>query len=341
MRLRRTLACCAFGATALAACTTSTTGGGGPVATASTQRASTFGDSGESRNGVTSSNGAFVVYLSGTTSTGTDGNGVGLDVFRWERSTDTIVRVTGGNGPALSATVADDGTVAFASAATDLGGTDGNGTGSDVFIYDGSITRVTSGVGISGNPVISADASKVVLHTFDDPSGYGQPGAVLYDVALDSFAMVAPDFLGETHQPRALSSNGAFVLVDDGGILKVIETATTVEKTAASPTFTPPFTYVAPISSMNAVADDGDIVYSSVTFTVSGSPTSSPACCTAGTSRPRPPSRSHRAVCRSSSARAAADGTWSSPRSRLAARCRSTRWAPCGSSTATPRPRPR
>ena len=83
MRLRRTLVCCAVGATALAACTSPTSGGGGgTVPTASTLRASTVSD-GESRNGVTSANGDYVVYLSTTTdgSLGADGNGAGADVF--------------------------------------------------------------------------------------------------------------------------------------------------------------------------------------------------------------------------------------------------------------------
>ena len=96
---------------------------------------------------------------------------------------------------------------------------------------------------------------------------------MLYDVAGDTFSMIAPDTLGQNNEARSLSSNGAFALVDDGGILKVLETATTLEKTAALPTFTPPFTYVAPIVSVNGLADDGDLVYSSVTFTASGTPT--------------------------------------------------------------------
>jgi hypothetical protein len=277
MRLRRTLVCCAVGATALAACTAPTGGGGGggPVGTATTLRASTLTD-GESRNGVTSRDGAYVVYLSTTTDPayGADGNGAGLDVFRWQRSTDTIVRITGGDGPAVDATVADDGTVAFTSTATDLDGSDGNGAGPDVFVSDGTTTtRVTDGSGHSGGAVISADGARVLLHSYDDLSGFGSPGAVLYDVAGDSFAIVAPDLLGQNNQARSLSSNGAFALVDDGGILKVLETATTLEKTAAVPTFTPPFTYVAPVASVHGLADDGDLVYSSVTFTASGTPT--------------------------------------------------------------------
>jgi len=113
---------------------------------------------------VTSANGDYVVYLSTTTdgSLGADGNGAGTDVFLWTRATDSIVRVTGGDGPALGATVANDGTVAFTSTATDLDGTDGNADGPDVFVYDGSITRVTSGNGHSGDAVISADGTKVL-----------------------------------------------------------------------------------------------------------------------------------------------------------------------------------
>ena len=274
MGLRHTLACCAVGATALAACTSPTTGGGGgTIPTASTLRASTVSN-GESRDGVTSSNGDYVVYLSTTTdpALGADGNGAGADVFLWTRATDSITRVTGGDGPALGATVADDGTVAFTSTATDLGGTDGNGAGPDVFVYDGAITRVTSGAGHSGDAVISADGSKVLLHSYDDLSGFGSPGAVLYSVTGATFDIVAPDTLGQNNVPRSLSSNGAFALVDDGGILKVLETASSLEKTAAVPTFTPPFTYVAPIASVSGLADDGDLVYSSVTFTASGSP---------------------------------------------------------------------
>ena len=52
----------------------------------------------------------------------------------------------------------------------------------------------------------------------------------------------------------------------------MLETSTTLEKTAAVSTFSPPFTYVAPVASLHGLADDGDLVYSSVTFTASGTP---------------------------------------------------------------------
>lgn len=226
-----------------------------------------------SSGSVVSRNGRWVVFTSTTTqpSSGTDRNGAGTDVFRWDRTTGALVRVTSGNGPSQSPTVADDGTVAFESAATDLAGVDRNGDASDVFVWNGTTTRVTSATYPSSSPVISADGTRVALHSYGDLAGVGSGGAVLWNRGTGAFSSLKADELGQANLPQSASTNGSYVVLDAAGTLVLAE-AGGASTTLATASFNAPITYVVPMAGVQAVADDGDVVYTVTTLYVHSTP---------------------------------------------------------------------
>lgn len=92
-----------------------------------------------------SPNGEHIVFISeGTGLTpGPDANGAGVDYFVWDESTNHITRLTNGNslpigndGEGISwPSISDDGKIAvFGTTATNMGGTDNNGSGFDMYI---------------------------------------------------------------------------------------------------------------------------------------------------------------------------------------------------------------
>jgi hypothetical protein len=110
-----------------------------------------------------SADGRYVTFQSNTTNlAGTDANGTTLDIFRKDLTTGELVRVNDtaagvqANGASSNATIAADGRyVVFQSQATNLAGTDANGTNTDIFRKDlttGEVVRVndTAG-GVQGN----------------------------------------------------------------------------------------------------------------------------------------------------------------------------------------------
>lgn len=118
--------------------------------------------------------------MSTSTGLGPDGNGSGGDVFLIDRQTSVTTRVTGANGPSDAPSVADDGSVVFRSAATDLAGPDTNGH-LDAFRWvTGTVTRITDSPGditppLSVAPHAIADDGDVVFaettYSYDDGSG--------------------------------------------------------------------------------------------------------------------------------------------------------------------------
>ncbi len=295
LSIRVAVAAC-VGATTVAGCVAPPNWGGGPAPTTSTTSTSTTSTStsttttllagpavrrvsslagGESSGAVVSRNGRYVAFTSTSTALGADGNGPGLDVFRWDRTTGTVLRLTGGNAPATTPTVADDGAVAFESTATDLAGADANNQGSDVFLWTASgVVRVTAGNFASGNPVISSDGTRVVLHSFGDLAGVGSAGAVSWRRVGGTFTRLVADTVGHTYLPRAVTSTGNLVLLDDGGSLRLHDTSVPSSlATVAEASSSPPFTFVIPMAGVHALADDGDVVYTNDTVWVLGTPT--------------------------------------------------------------------
>ncbi len=155
-------------------------------------------------------------------------------VYRWDRLTNTIVLVSAaaggapGNGASGGARVADDGRVAFWSAASDLVAGDGNGT-IDVFLRDvaaGTTTRVslsTSGAEIAGPCealcALSADGRRIAFATAspDVVAGDANGATDLFvrDRVASTTVLVSVNGLGAT---ASGPSNGGFApsLSNDG-----------------------------------------------------------------------------------------------------------------------------
>ncbi len=136
----------------------------------------------------------------------------------------------------------------------------------------GSTTRVTSTTYPSSAPVISADGTRVALHSYGDLAGTGSGGAVLWNRGTGAFTALKADEVGHTHLPQSVSSNGAFVVLDAAGTLVLAEAAGGPTTTLATATFSAPVTYVVPMAGTHAVADDGDVVYTVTTLYVHSTP---------------------------------------------------------------------
>ena len=91
---------------------------------------------GSSSSGGISADGRYITLQSWAPNlVGDDTNGV-CDVFVWDRLTETMTRITGGNGDSVNPTIAADGrSIAFDSGAENLVTDDSNAVG-DVFIWD-------------------------------------------------------------------------------------------------------------------------------------------------------------------------------------------------------------
>lgn len=218
-----------------------------------------------------SRSGRYVAFVSNSDIPGTDANGTGADVFLNDRQTGTTVRLTSGNGPSDSPSVADDGSVVFRSAASDLAGPDSNGV-VDAFRRgpDGTIQQITdSGTDVT-SVLVSADGTTVVL---GGPTSLGgleattrietfrwQPSqpAVMTRVTTSGTA-------GST--PVSISADGSLVLLAEPGRLSLsFDPAAAPQTVANAPSSpTPPATTTFSVAP-HALANDGDVVWAEVTY---------------------------------------------------------------------------
>jgi Tol biopolymer transport system component len=131
----------------------------------------TAGDRGSMASSI-SDDGRYVTFSSFATNLVPGDDNGELDVFRWDRTTGTTVRITDGNGYSASSSISADGRlVAFTSAATDLVAGDTSDTNGkpDVFLWNadsGTTTRITDSAAGSHEPSLSADGSVVTFHAF-------------------------------------------------------------------------------------------------------------------------------------------------------------------------------
>ncbi len=222
---------------------------------------------------VISRNGRYVAYASTSATPGTDGNGSGLDIFLVDRQTSTTTRVTSGNGTSDSPSVADDGSVVFRSAATDLAGTDTNGH-VDVFRWTsaGGVARVTDSLADVTAPLLSADGATVV---FGGPTSLTSPTPPTR-TATFSWSPVAPSVLTQFETlgtdgsvPVAVGADGVDVLLAEPGRLTLSSNPTATPVLVAAAPASPPAPQVTTFSvAPHALAADGDVVFSVMTYSL-------------------------------------------------------------------------
>ncbi len=153
--------------------------------------------SGESRSPVISADGRFVVFESDAPNLVPGDTNNFTDLFRYDRQTDTLVRVSVADDESQSdessfaPSISDDGQrVAFNSSATNLVLNDTN-LSNDIFVRDvglGTTVRANLGAGASqgasgaaGRPVISGSGRYVAFESFDALHPFdAQPGTDIY-----------------------------------------------------------------------------------------------------------------------------------------------------------------
>lgn len=128
-----------------------------------------------------SADGRWIVFESVASNlVASDANGAVSDVFLYDRVSGALTLFSQGAnaGSGVPAISADGSVIAYASAATNLAGTDGNGQARDVFVQDRlrqqQVRRVSvSAGGVAGNlesdrPALDADGSVVAFHSAAD-----------------------------------------------------------------------------------------------------------------------------------------------------------------------------
>ena len=129
-----------------------------------------------------SADGRYVTYVSEASDLVPDDTNGQCDVFRWDASTGTTIRVTDGNDLSTVPAISADGRyVTYFSQATNLVPDDANGYW-DVFVWDattGATARITDGDNHSVLPAISADGRYIAYTSYasalvpDDSNGAG------------------------------------------------------------------------------------------------------------------------------------------------------------------------
>jgi photosystem II stability/assembly factor-like uncharacterized protein/6-phosphogluconolactonase (cycloisomerase 2 family) len=182
------------------------------------------GDSSSSAPAI-SSDGRYVAFQSSATNLVADDTNGSNDVFVYDRTLDTIERVsvddegTEGDDGSYSSTLSADGRyVAFESDATNLFVDDENG-GLDSFVYDrdtDSIERIGVDGDGTGNPYISADGRYVLFQYYVDDDSGERTDIYRYDREEDELLFVTEGALegGEVNY-----STTAGALSEDGLVL--------------------------------------------------------------------------------------------------------------------------
>lgn len=218
---------------------------------------------------VISRNGRYVAYVSTSPTPGVDANGGETDVFLIDRQASTTTRVSGGNGASDSPSVADDGSVVFRSASSDLGGPGDTNGHVDAFRWTtAGVTRITDSPADVVSPLVSADGTSVVFggpEALTVSGGSNRTQTFMWHAAtpgsLTLLAAVGPD--GSV--PLSVTTNGDRVLLGEPGRLSVHDgaSATQIAAAPASPPAPQVSTFaVAP----HALADDGDAAFAEVTY---------------------------------------------------------------------------
>ncbi|MBM0126614.1 TolB family protein [Pimelobacter simplex] len=204
---------------------------------------------GHSKDPVVSADGRYVAFVSGANQLG-GVPGVGPDsLWRWDRTTDVLQRLTGDNldqsvtNPSISA---DGSAIAFMSAATTIAGPGAAGV-DDIFRWhEGSgFTLVSHGAGVAANgpslwPAISADgdhvayeslASNLVAAAGGQTDGNGRSDVFLWDASM--IATTEPVLVSTAHGGLAAATGGtagAFwpTLSADGSLVAYETDATNV-----------------------------------------------------------------------------------------------------------------
>lgn len=267
-RTRRFMVLGALVATVASACIDPGGGGGGPGPGPGGPVLTRIASGGVISAAVISRNERYVAYVSTSTGLGLDGNGSGSDVFLIDRQTSVTTRVTGANGPSDAPSVADDGSVVFRSAATDLAGPDTNGH-LDAFRWvAGTVTRITDSPGDVTPPLVSADGSTVVFgapEALEVPAGTTQARSWRWVVATSGPAAQLSAVGAEGSAPVAVNGDGSRVLLAEPGRLSLHDGTTAVQIAAATPS--PPAPAVTTFSvAPHAIADDGDVVFAETTY---------------------------------------------------------------------------
>jgi hypothetical protein len=171
-----------------------------------------------------SANGQFILLESTATnlvSGFVDNNATGADLFLYNTATNTASLVShaagsataGGNGGVGDVVMSADGRfVAYSSTATNLvsGFTDGNGTGRDIFLFDGQtgatvlvshsiLSTAQGGNGDSAGPALSANGAIVAFGSqatdlvggFNDHNGTSNNDIYLYNVAAGTLSLAS------------------------------------------------------------------------------------------------------------------------------------------------------
>lgn len=271
-------------ATLCAACTDPNDPGGGTTTTSSSSSTSSTSSTtvATSGSGVTrlasggvasaaviSRNGRYVAYVSTSPNPGVDANGGDTDVFVIDRQSSSTTRVSGGNGASDSPSVADDGSVVFRSASSDLGGPGDTNGHVDAFRWTAAgVTRITDSPADVVSPLVSADGTAVVFggpEVLTVTGGTKRTQTFLWHpatpAALTLLSAAGPD--GSV--PLSITSTGDRVLLGEPGRLSVHDgaSATQIATAPASPPAPGARTFaVAP----HALADDGDAAFAEVTY---------------------------------------------------------------------------
>jgi uncharacterized membrane protein len=163
-----------------------------------------------------SADGRYVTYVSEASDLVADDTNGQWDVFRWDATTGTTIRLTDGNDLSTVPTISADGRfVTYFSEATDLVPDDTNGYW-DVFVWDaatGTTTRITDGNGNSLRPSISADGRYVTYNSHasnlvpDDANGAGD--VFVWDATTDTTTRIT-DGNADSGEP-AISADGHHV----------------------------------------------------------------------------------------------------------------------------------
>lgn len=252
-------------------------GGGGDTTTSTSTTVPTstnvtrIASGGSISSAVISRNGRYVAYVSTTSTPGPDGNAGGPDIFVIDRQSSTTTRVSSGNGASDSPSVADDGSVVFRSASTDLGGAGDVNGHVDAFRWTtGGVTRITDSSADVVSPLVSADGSTVV---FGGPESLTVPGGstrtetlewlVAAPASITLLAAVGPN----GSAPTAISGTGDRVLLAEPGRLSVYN-GTTATEIAGAPASPPPPDVTTFAVAPDAFADDGDVVFAEITYSL-------------------------------------------------------------------------
>lgn len=219
-----------------------------------------------------SRNGRFVVYVSTATTPGVDHNGSKPDVFIVDRQTSETQRVSGGNAAADSPSVADDGSVVFRSASTDVGSPTAPHH-ADVFRWtsSGGVVRVTDSPGDVLAPLVSADGTTIVVGGPGNLVETGRPTrtqSFRSEVSAPSTFTMLPPVGTSGSTPVAIDATGSRILLAEPGRLSLFETATSASVLVGSATASPPAPKVTTFAvAPHAIATDGDVVFAEVTYT--------------------------------------------------------------------------